>query len=250
MPDPRIIDVVPPISPIGSEILLKGENFNDVSRITFSGVSAENFTVISDREIKVIVPKNIPEENQKGNINVKVKNSQNKGDGKGKFKLGASASSPVKVINESTGSNSGGLPEMTDHSLLTPPTKTSASHNPRDLDRDRANAAWLALQGISKQDSEYGSLAREMPTLIQINGLAQTLAFLKAKSKEHHQKMFNHLSDWVCQRFSFPEGDLLSNALRLDSQSYRRATAESLAFLQWIKRFAEAVIEKDEKKSL
>ncbi len=128
------------------------------------------------------------------------------------------------------------------HTQGSPPQQSSpqqSSVKPRDLDRCRAKAAWKAVQEIAATDKEYGSLARKMPTLIQVNGLAQTLAFLKAKNKEHHQKMFEHLSAWVCQQLGF-QSNLLESVLRMDSQLYRRATAESLAFLQWLKRFAEA----------
>ncbi len=129
-----------------------------------------------------------------------------------------------------------------------PSSPSSTSVKSRDLDRRRAEAAWKDIQGINATDKEYGSLAREMPTLIQVNGLAQTLAFLKAKNKTHHQNIFKHLSDWVCQQLGL-QGDLLERVLEMDSQLYRRATAESLAFLQWLKRFAEAKIEKSEDKS-
>jgi hypothetical protein len=57
--------------------------------------------------------------------------------------------------------------------------------NPRDLDRSRAKEAWDNIQIVKPQknyQAKYGSLARKIPTLIQINGLAQTLAFLKAKN--------------------------------------------------------------------
>lgn len=122
-----------------------------------------------------------------------------------------------------------------------PSSPSETSVKPRDLDRCRAEAAWNDIQKIDATNKEYGSLAREMPTLIQVNGLAQTLAFLKAKNKDHHQKMFEHLSTWVCQQLELGQGDLLlENILQMDSQLYRRATAESLAFLQWLKRFAEA----------
>jgi CRISPR-associated protein Cmr5 len=126
------------------------------------------------------------------------------------------------------------------------PPQTSVKS--RDLDRCRAEAAWKAIEGIAATDKEYGSLAREMPTLIQVNGLAQTLAFLRAKNKTHHQSIFNHLSGWVCQHLGL-QGNLLESVLQMDSQLYRRATAESLAFLQWLKRFSEAKIEKSEDKS-
>lgn len=134
------------------------------------------------------------------------------------------------------------------HSSTKPASPSLTSVKPRDLDRRRAEVAWQAIQEIAATDKEYGSLAREMPTLIQVNGLAQTLAFLKAKNKTHHQNIFNHLSGWVCQQLGF-QSDLLESVLGMDSQLYRRATAESLAFLQWLKRFAEAKIEKSEDKA-
>jgi CRISPR-associated protein Cmr5 len=126
-----------------------------------------------------------------------------------------------------------------------PPTSQS---NHRDLDRSRASAAWNNIQAVKSLpfQAKYGSLARKMPTLIQVNGLGQTLAFLKAKESndDRHKRMFDHLSDWVCGRLPANTGTttehLLKRVLNMDSQTYRFATAEALAFLQWIKRFAEA----------
>ncbi|MBD0343263.1 MAG: type III-B CRISPR module-associated protein Cmr5 [Coleofasciculus sp. Co-bin14] len=126
--------------------------------------------------------------------------------------------------------------------------------NPRDLDRSRAEFAWNSVSSVKKNQPDnhqkkYGSLARKMPTLIQVNGLAQTLAFLKAKGKgtDHHIQIFKHLSDWVCHRLNLGSGDLLSNyVLKMDSQRYRLTTSEALAFLQWLKRFAEAELGSEE----
>lgn len=125
---------------------------------------------------------------------------------------------------------------------------------PKEIDRDRAALAWDKICQVKKNPSEnfqkkYGSLARKMPTLIQVNGLAQTLAFLKAKAKEndHQILMFKNLSEWICNRFNLGTGDLLSDhILKMDSQRYRLITNESLAFLQWLKRFAEAELGTEE----
>jgi CRISPR-associated protein Cmr5 len=119
----------------------------------------------------------------------------------------------------------------------------------RDLERSRAKDAWDKIQSVKPQtyQAKYGSLARQMPTLIQINGLAQTLAFLKAKTKEqHHTEMFQHLSTWVCSHPIPGTGNLLDRVLEMDSQSYRLATSVALAFLQWLKRFAEAELGSEE----
>jgi CRISPR-associated protein Cmr5 len=127
--------------------------------------------------------------------------------------------------------------------------KISVSTSPKDLDRSRAAEAWKAIQAIKTKSyqGKYGSLARKMPTLIQVNGLGQTLAFLKAKGngQDHHDAMFNNLSSWVSTRVP-GDGDLLNRALNMDSKTYRRATSESLSFLQWLKRFAEAELGNEE----
>lgn len=137
---------------------------------------------------------------------------------------------------------------------VTPPV-TSVSllqkEKPRDIDRQRADFAWQNIQEVTSKASsdkkEYGSLARKMPTLIQINGLAQTLAFLKAKGKGHHFQIYNHLSYWFCYRFNLnKENGLMNYIINLDSKTYRLATTEALAFLQWLKRFAEAELPSEE----
>lgn len=118
---------------------------------------------------------------------------------------------------------------------------------PRDLDRDRAAQAWKNILAVKPQrhQAKYGSLARKMPTLIQTNGLGQTLAFLKAKGKDHHKQMFTHLSGWLVTRLP-GTGDMLSRIFEMESQTYRLATGEALAFLQWLKRFAEAELGNEE----
>jgi CRISPR-associated protein Cmr5 len=172
---------------------------------------------------------------------------------KNKYKQHQNKQNIQQNIQKQSGSSPSATPPTSPNpnpppSSTQPSSPSSTSVKPRELDRRRAEAAWKDIQGINATDKEYGSLAREMPTLIQVNGLAQTLAFLKAKNKTHHQNIFKHLSDWVCQQLGL-QGDLLERVLEMDSQLYRRATAESLAFLQWLKRFAEAKIEKSEDKS-
>jgi CRISPR-associated protein Cmr5 len=94
----------------------------------------------------------------------------------------------------------------------------------------------------------YSSLARKVPMLVLTNGLGQTLAFLKAKGKndpaDEHTVLFRHLSSWVLSQVASSttanNEDLLQWVLQNDSAAYRRATTEALAFLTWLKRFAEA----------
>jgi CRISPR-associated protein Cmr5 len=109
-------------------------------------------------------------------------------------------------------------------------------------------------QGEFDWKKGYGSLARKVPMLVLTNGLGQTLAFLKAKGKndpaDEHTVLFCHLSSWVLSQVASSttasNGDLLQWVLQNDSAAYRRATIESLAFLTWLKRFAEAELPTEE----
>ena len=133
------------------------------------------------------------------------------------------------------------------------------------LEQRRAKQAWEDIQSVTSHSDEefkkkYGSLARRVPTLVLINGLGQTLAFLasKAKFQEQPQKrgvearvygeLFNHLSNWVMSQIA-PNSDarnLLDWVLNNDSTAYRHAATEALAYLVWLKRFAEAELPTEE----
>ncbi len=111
-------------------------------------------------------------------------------------------------------------------------------------------------EGLQK---EYRSLARGLNAMIQINGLGQTLGFLKAKGKiklddgtqkrNAHFYLLGHLTHWMHDHFDQTIVDTTNNEndglLRwvtntANSSDYRRATTECLAFGVWLRRFAEA----------
>ncbi|MCL4880527.1 MAG: type III-B CRISPR module-associated protein Cmr5 [Anaerolineae bacterium] len=110
------------------------------------------------------------------------------------------------------------------------------------LQQQRAAHAWKQVETVAQNDKEYGSLVRGLPAMIQHDGLAPTLAFLKAKKKDHHLKAYNQLSDWVKSQIPFEANfdDLLECLIKNNSTTYRHATTEALAYLSWLKRFVEA----------
>jgi CRISPR-associated protein Cmr5 len=133
----------------------------------------------------------------------------------------------------------------------------------QNIEQERGRQAWEDIREIKDQkppnkdlEKKYRSLARGLNAMIQINGLGQTLGFLKAKSKEkkaEHFYLLKHLSQWMRNHFSASNigvmGDsydgFLSWVLDKDTSSadYRRATTECLAFGNWLRRFAEAELE-------
>ena len=125
----------------------------------------------------------------------------------------------------------------------------------RTLEQDRAAAAWANVTAVRKEGyrKEYGQMAKSAPADIQANGLGQTLAFLRAKGSKDGEpkddgnsaawKLQEHISDWVMTRMGQEDKKGLLGWITADGTStndYRRATAEAIAFLIWLKRFAEA----------
>ncbi len=109
-------------------------------------------------------------------------------------------------------------------------------------EQKRAAQAWKDVRNDVKGKgfaSEYKALAASAPADIQTNGLGQTLAFWLSKGKGEHKTLYGHVSTWVVQRMG-ASGDLLRWITQTDSTRYRRATVEALAFLGWLKRFAQA----------
>jgi CRISPR type III-B/RAMP module-associated protein Cmr5 len=118
------------------------------------------------------------------------------------------------------------------------------------LDQKRAKHAWelvtkaKALPGDKRK--ELGVELKKMPTRIIASGLGQSLAYLEAKKKA--PSIVEGLSDWIAVMRP-PSGGGKSLKLRIingDSDFLRWATAESLAYLQWFVRLAEAEGIKDE----
>lgn len=113
----------------------------------------------------------------------------------------------------------------------------------------RAKRAWDDIQSVGNTSykKDYGSLVRGFAAMIQQDGLGPALAFLQAKGKKdkkgspEHIALENHLSAWVLKQMNASQdSDLLEWLLTQDSATYRRAATEALAYLSWLKRFAEA----------
>ncbi len=120
----------------------------------------------------------------------------------------------------------------------------------RTREQQRAASAWNQVEKIESGETrtkkkEYGSLARGLPAMLQGNGLGQTLAFLRAKGEGNSQKpqsvLYQHLEEWLNAKISNkPDEDFLKWLVHQNSDTYRRATTEALAYALWLRRFAEA----------
>ena len=101
----------------------------------------------------------------------------------------------------------------------------------------------------------YRSYSRRLPSMILSNGLGQTLAFVHEKKKGEKNAyaiLYNQLTAYMKSnssiRIPMPSNgcDLLKWVISCNSEKYRYITQELLAFLNWLRRFAEGLIEESE----
>ncbi|MCX7839455.1 MAG: type III-B CRISPR module-associated protein Cmr5, partial [Anaerolineae bacterium] len=65
-----------------------------------------------------------------------------------------------------------------------------------------------------------------------------------------HWTLYQHLSEWIGKDHQndpqWNEDGLLEWLIQQDSETYRRTTVEVIAYLNWLKRFAEAILPEKE----
>jgi len=128
----------------------------------------------------------------------------------------------------------------------------------RTIEQQRAEFAYSKIDEVKKinnekKKKEYKSLVRNFASMILQNGLGQALAFLLAKREKKgdrqtvqddpHDLLFKHINEWL--KTYFNEGNNFNILQKIcdrntDSIKYRLYTKETLNFLVWLKKFAEA----------
>ncbi len=110
------------------------------------------------------------------------------------------------------------------------------------LDQRRATHAWETVQRVPDAEwYDFDTQGKKLPTRIMASGLGQALAFLEAK--KYAPSLRHALADWLGVRRPVEEGKDKRIVVRVifgDAEFVRFATAETLAYLQWLVRFTEA----------
>ena len=138
----------------------------------------------------------------------------------------------------------------------------------KQTEQGRAKHAYDAVNGINeieglsekeakKLKESYKSAAKKLPVLIKTNGLGQTLAFVKSKRakrnkpKNGYDKLYKQIGDWLRSEAAnelVPSGELVKEVIQLESHVYRQVTVETLALLNWMRRFVEGLMKNVEDK--
>ncbi len=101
----------------------------------------------------------------------------------------------------------------------------------------------------SKQAKEYKAYCKKIPMMIKTNGLGATYAFIKSKNKEAYDLIYKQTHDWLKKDdklgifASASSDDLVEVIISQNSAEYRYLTVEVLALFNWLRRFAEGLIE-------
>ncbi|MEW5980213.1 MAG: type III-B CRISPR module-associated protein Cmr5 [Acidobacteriota bacterium] len=123
---------------------------------------------------------------------------------------------------------------------------------PRTLQQKRAAHALSIVHEVSDDfASHYRSYVESLPATIVMNGLGQACATLMARSRDNSPRaraydlLYKHLQDWLCRSEAavYPQAESLIDAIvKNDQEKYVHAQAEALAYLDWLKKFAQAFL--------
>ena len=123
----------------------------------------------------------------------------------------------------------------------------------RSMDQERAEFALKKIQAIlggldTSHKVEVRRYLNNLPALIRMNGLGQALAFFRMKGESKaHDTIYRMVSAWLCDagskgRIFSESADALSAITQSDMAHYMAAQNEALALLQWLKKFAVALL--------
>jgi len=116
-----------------------------------------------------------------------------------------------------------------------------------------------------KLAGNYKSYVKKIPMMILNNGLGATFAFIYSKKEKEkaYKKIYLQINNWlkeqdiksgICDDECYKKEknknckdiDLVEWIICLNSQEYRVVTNEVLALFNWLKRFADGMIEGDD----
>ena len=109
------------------------------------------------------------------------------------------------------------------------------------LEQQRAADAWQCAQGCG---SDYQNLAKGLPALIMNSGLMQVLAFCHEKGGAN-EEVARDLRIWLNKKFNGVDNDpgfavLMQSLMTAPPANYQAITAESFAWLRWLRQIAAA----------
>lgn len=124
----------------------------------------------------------------------------------------------------------------------------------KGIENGRAEFAFNCVKNASK-NKDYKNHVKKVPMLIKTNGLGSAMAYVYSQNKESYKTIYQNIYEWLkhaqcpIKDLSLPEynennrKELLNQIIAKESTIYRASTIEVLAFIGWLKHFADGLIE-------
>lgn len=122
------------------------------------------------------------------------------------------------------------------------------------IENGRAAFAFEKVKGFvqshpEKTNKEYRSYVKKLPAMIQVNGIGQSMAFCYAKGGVYAD-IYKQIEEWVQQQEAAlmrkydpkGKGEFVETIVNMSSNDYRLITSEVIAYLNWMRRFADGMI--------
>ncbi len=120
------------------------------------------------------------------------------------------------------------------------------------MEQRRAAHAWACARkamaelergGTRDRYKDYVNAAKSMPALIMNSGLMQVMAYNHGKKEERYGLLSGHLRDWLHQVQGTPVDfeSFMQHLLSAGPREFQAITAETFAWLRWLRQMAPAV---------
>ena len=126
------------------------------------------------------------------------------------------------------------------------------SNNKPTLEQQRAAHALKNVRELEAAPfaKEYRSYVEGLPATIVMNGLGQACATLLAAANGNgdreraYQLLHRHIEGWLCRTDGgvYRTAPLIDAIVKHGQAEYVHAQAEALAYLVWLKKFAQAFL--------
>ena len=116
----------------------------------------------------------------------------------------------------------------------------------RSVEQGRAKFAYDQVKEVAVDANpedlkkKYKSGAKKLPVLIKTNGLAQALAYIQ--NRDNYPRLYNQIASWLRTKGLIEGGDLVEQVVDMESNEYRTITTETLALLNWVRRFVDGLM--------
>ena len=135
----------------------------------------------------------------------------------------------------------------------------------RTIEQQRAANALTRVNALAGESitfrARYRKYVDRLGPAVVMNGLGQALATERAAAgacpaaddEKAHHALYAGVSNWLCRQdggIYSPGNDLLQEIMEHDEQSYLRAQAEALAWLEWHKKCCRALFPDEEEREV